>query len=100
MTITTDPALPAQSWDDVVVTFSRQVTIQDFLQHVKVTMWGAGDDYEAVLTNMGSGKIGIKQTPSDEETSYFEGDGTNITYTWKDMSSHHGSRLKGIEWQD
>lgn len=92
------PALPNETFETVLVTFSDEVLIEDFISHVNVSV-KAGDEpiTPARLESMGGGQIGAYV--GEQLVGLFRGNGSNVQYSYDDQSDHE-YMLYAMEWVD
>lgn len=94
-----NPRLPRNDYQNVTVEFSEPVTIEDFVNHVRVTIaYFEQEPFVATLSSIGSGQISVGD--GNDEFSKFQGSGDDLHYTWSDLTSAHGPYLISIEWVD
>lgn len=89
------PALPYYGYDNVTITFSSPVLIQNFIPHVHPTFTDQVSEVEVELRSVGSGKIDVYS--GEEVIGTFQGQGDDLNYVY---SNHGGTHiyLEAIEW--
>lgn len=91
------PELPYYGYNDVTITFSSPVLIQDFIPHVHPIFTDTSTELEVELRSVGSGKIDVYY--DNEHVGTFQGQGDDLTYVYGNVGGAH-VYLEAIEWVD